>query len=388
MVSDVYYSGMRCKGPNETVVHKLRRLFDSSGIAQTISKGDLVAVKIHLGTGGNQRHIRPQHVRVIVEKVKEAGGKPFVTDTTGIGLTSENGTAESMLRNAAARGFVQEVVGASIIVADAPKGLQGTKVRVDGLRFKEVALAPAIAECDSLISVAHAKGHPRTGIAASLKNLGLGCVTKCGKAPIHLAKKPSIDLAKCNDCGVCIAFCPVGAIVRVSGRPKIIQDQCVWGCGCWTICPTEAISKWIDMNHPSNEEMILREIDAVKATVDQIGPDKCGFFNLAYDVTPHCDCAPYGDVPMVPDVGMFASKDPVACDMATADAIINSPGIPGSAAEELNVMARGSDKFLALTDWPPFSDFKKQGGTKYWRSQFDAASRLGIGSREYRLIEL
>jgi hypothetical protein len=78
-----------------------------------------------------------------------------------------------------------------------------------------------------------------------------------------------------------------------------------------------AISKWIDMNHPSNDEMILREIDAVKAAVDHIGPDKCGFFNLAYDVTPHCDCAPYGDVPMVPDVGMFASKDPVACDMAT-----------------------------------------------------------------------
>jgi uncharacterized Fe-S center protein len=142
------------------------------------------------------------------------------------------------------------------------------------------------------------------------------------------------------------------------------------------------------MNHPSNEEMILREIDVVKATIDLIGSDRCGFFNLAYDVTPHCDCVPYGDVPMVPDVGMFASRDPVACDAATADAIINSPGIPGSAAEELNVMTRGSDKFLALTEWLPFSDFKRQGGTKYWRSQFDAASRLGIGSHEYRLIDL
>jgi len=142
------------------------------------------------------------------------------------------------------------------------------------------------------------------------------------------------------------------------------------------------------MTHPSNEEMILREIDAVKATIDQLGSDKCGFFNLAYDVTPHCDCAPYGDVPMVPDVGIFVSKDPVACDMATADAIINSPGIPGSAAEELNVMTRGSDKFSALTEWSPFSNMKRQGGTKYWRSQFDAASRLGIGSPEYRVIEL
>lgn len=388
MPSDVYYSGMRCKGPNETAVHKLRKLFDFSGIAQTISKGDTVAVKIHLGTGGNQRHIRPQHLRVIIEKIKETGGKPFVTDSTGIDLTSENGTAESMLRNAAARGFVPEVVGAPIIVADAPKGLHGVKVAVDGLRLKEVVLAPAIAECDSLISVAHAKGHPRTGFAASLKNLGVGCATKSGKAPIHLAKKPSIDLEKCNDCGVCFTFCPVGAIVRVNGRPKIIHEQCEWGCGCWTICPTQAITKWFDMDHPSNEEMILREIDVAKATVDQIGPEKCGYFNLAYDVTPHCDCVPYGDVPMVPDVGMFASKDPVACDMATADAIINSPGIPGSAAEELNVMARGSDKFSALTDWPPFSNFKRQGGTKYWRTQFDAASRLGIGSCEYHLIEL
>jgi uncharacterized Fe-S center protein len=85
---------------------------------------------------------------------------------------------------------------------------------------------------------------------------------------------------------------------------------------------------------------------------------------------------------------MLASRDPVACDVATAGAIINSPGIPGSAAEELNVMTRATDKFLALSDWPPFSDFKRQGGTKSWRNQFDAASRLGIGSHEYRLIEL
>lgn len=387
MVSDVYYTTMRCKGPNETVVHKLRQLFDVSTIGQTISKGDLVAVKVHLGIGGNHRHVRPQHVRVIVEKIKDAGGKPFVTDTTGEGLTGDRGTAESMLQSAATRGFVEETVGAPIIVADAPKGLHGVKVRVNGLRLQEVILAPAIAECDSLISIAHAKGHSRTGLAASLKNLGLGCVTKCGRAPVHLAKKPSIDLMKCNDCGICIDYCPVGAIVRASGRPQILEDQCVWGCGCWMICPVEAISSWSEMHHPSNYEMILREIDVVKATIDHIGSDKCGFFNLAYDVTPHCDCAPYGDVPMVPDVGLFASRDPVACDKATADAIINAPGMPGSAAEELNVMAKGSDKFLALTDWPPFSDFKKQGGTKYWRTQFDAASQLGIGSQEYRLIE-
>lgn len=387
LASAVYYSNMRCKNSKETAVEKLKSLFDACGAAKAVSKGDLVAIKIHLGTGGNQRHVRPQHVRVIVDKIRELGGKPFVTDTTGAGSTGDRATAEDLLRSAAARGFVEQTVGAPIVIADAPRGLYGVTVGVNGLRLREVAMAQGIVESDALVSVAHAKGHPRTGFAGALKNLGLGCVTKTGKAQVHLARKPVIDLAKCNDCGICIDFCPVGAISRAQGQPQVLKDKCIWGCGCWSVCPTDAITKWMDMCHSSNYEMILREIDVVRATIDRVGSSKCAFFNLAYDVTPHCDCVAFGDVPMVPDIGIFASLDPVACDKATADAIIAASGIPGSASEELGVLASGADKFEALTNWPPFSDFKTSGGTRYWRSQFDAARELGIGTDEYYIVE-
>src|SRR3989304_5439287 len=98
MGSNVYFADMRCLSPEQSLERKLATLFDVSAAREVIAEGDLVAVKIHFGQPGNNRLIRPQHVRVIVEKVKEAGGRPFVTDTTGIGLGSARGTAEKCLK--------------------------------------------------------------------------------------------------------------------------------------------------------------------------------------------------------------------------------------------------------------------------------------------------
>lgn len=388
MVSKVYFVDMRAKKREETVSEKIRRLFDAANMREIISKGDLVAVKLHLGTGENQRHLRPAHVRAIVEKVREAGGQPFITETTGMGLAMSRGTALGCLQTAARHGFTEDVVGAPIIIADGLKGLWGVKIDVNGVKMKEIELAQAIAEADAIISIAHVKGHGRAGFAGALKNIGLGCVTKSGKAPLHLAKKPTINQEKCNNCGLCLTFCSLDAIQYVDGKPQVIQEKCVWGCGCWEICPTKAIPGWSELHHETNKELQIRFVDAAVAVINHIGNDKIGYFNLAYDITPHCDCAEYGDVPIVPDIGVFVSKDPVAIDKASADAIINSPGIPGSAAEELNVMNPGDDKFTALTNWPPFEAFKKAGGTRGWRIQLETAAKLGLGSMEYKLIKI
>lgn len=243
MVSKVYFTDMRSKKRDETVSEKIKRLFDATNMKEIISKDDLVALKLHLGTRGNQRHLRPEHVRVIVDKVREAGGQPFITETTGIGLAGSRGTASACLKTATIHGFTEEVVGAPIIIADGSKGLWGVKIRVNGIKIKEIDLAQAIAEADALISIAHVKGHPRSGFAGALKNLGMGCVTKCGKALLHMSKKPTIDLEKCNNCGLCLTFCPVAAIQYINGKPQVIQEKCVWGCGCWDICPEEAFPR-------------------------------------------------------------------------------------------------------------------------------------------------
>ncbi|MEM3380577.1 MAG: DUF362 domain-containing protein [Candidatus Bathyarchaeia archaeon] len=389
MGSKVYFSDMRSTKTDENITRKVMRLFDSAALNEIIYKGDLVAIKIHFGTGENHRHIRPEHVRAVVEKVQEVGGKPFVTETTGVGLATSRGTAVGCIKTATMHGFAQETLGAPIIVADGLKGLSGVRVKIKGLRMKVVEIAQAIAEADAMISIAHAKGHPRTGFAATLKNIGLGCVTKTTKAQIHLAKKPIIKQDLCNDCGTCITFCPVGAIrCSKGGKLQINHKECIWGCGCWDLCPQNAISKWTEMHHRENSELTIRNLDAAYSILKHIGRNKIGYLNFAYDITPHCDCADYGDTPMVPDIGIFASKDPVAIDKATSDAILNAPGLRGSAAEDIGAVDLGEDKFSALSKWPPFEVFKTEDQTRLWKIQFEIGEKLGLGTQEYDLIKI
>jgi len=378
---------MRARKKEEASVEKLSRLLDALGLDSVVEPGDLVAVKVHLGTPGNQRHIRPHHVRTVVEKIKELGGKPFVTDTTGISLLSPRGDAVKVLRAAAMNGFTSETVGAPVIVADGLKGFSGVMVKVEGFRLKEVEVAQAIAEADALVSVAHVKGHPRTGLGGALKNIGLGCLTKKGRAPLHLARKPQIKPELCDRCGKCVSFCPAGAIEEVNDVLQIDQDRCLWACGCWELCPRKAITSWAEMHHPSNEELCVRAADAVKAVLSLFGPEKVAFINLAYDITPHCDCFPWGDVPLVPDIGMLASKDPVAVDKASVDLIIRAHGIPGSAAEEVNALEPGVDKLTALLEWEPFRPFKPFGGPM-WKAHLEWAAKAGLGSLDYELVEI
>jgi len=141
------------------------------------------------------------------------------------------------------------------------------------------------------------------------------------------------------------------------------------------------------MHHPSNEELCIRVADAFKAVVELIGRDKMAYVNLAYDITPHCDCFPWGDVPMVPDIGMLASRDPVAIDKACVDLINQAQGLPGSAAEEVGALEPGTDKLSALTDWGPFKPFKRHGGPM-WKAHLEWAAKAGLGSLEYELIKV
>ncbi|MEM3017488.1 MAG: DUF362 domain-containing protein [Candidatus Bathyarchaeia archaeon] len=387
-MSKVYFADMRSKSADQTISRKIKNLFDASEMHKIISEGDVVALKVHLGTGENHRHLRPEHVRAVVEKVQEAGGKPFVTETTGIGLASIRGTAVGCIKTATLHGFTQETLGAPIIIADGLKGLSGVKVRINGVRMREVEIAQAIAESDAMISIAHVKGHPRTGLAATLKNIGIGCLTKVGKAPLHMAKKPKIDQKLCNNCGACIRFCPLGAIRQSGGRTELMQKKCVVGCGCWDICPQKAITRWSDLHHPRNKELIIRNVDAAAAVIKHIGRDKIAYLNLAYEITPHCDCADYGDVPMVPDIGVFASRDPLAIDKAASDAIIKAPGITGSAAEEIGVMSPGDDKFTGLSEYSPFALFRNVDQTREWKFQFEVAEKLRLGTTEYQLVRI
>ncbi|MEM1607470.1 MAG: DUF362 domain-containing protein [Candidatus Bathyarchaeia archaeon] len=359
-----------------------------------ISPGDSVAVKIHFGERYTQCYIRPIYVRKIVDKIKEMGGKPFVCDTLFSGgriLYDESGEAlwsrrdlEEGLKTAAMNGFTSETMGCPVIFADAPKGLKSVEFEVNGRFIKKVYIAPAIAEADILLSVAHFKCHDVMSVGGALKNIGVGCQSKQGKWWIHHNTKLEVDLEKCDGCGECLSVCPANAIVLSGGKARIIPEKCVDCAFCIDYCPMEAFASRI---FPDVLEQEARIGEAAAGIVKYFS-GRCAFINIAMDIVPLCDCDPFVGIPIVPDLGVFASKDPVAVDRACIDMVNSSPGIPGSMAEVAGVMERGVEKFNAIARLR----WKATPGAAHvapdWRIMLEAAENAGAGTQNYELVEV
>jgi len=356
------------------LVLKLDRLLGESGIMDVFSKGETIAVKIHMGHKLCTRYLRPHFIRIIVDKIKEAGGMPFVTDTTGLGLTlhptsSQRCNAKYYLNMAVEHGFTPETINAPIIIADGLWGDDDVEVSFNGFKVKKIHVAKAIAQADSILSVAHFKGHDLTGFGGALKNIGVGCTSKAGKFALHGTRKPSINLDKCDGCGVCLNYCFAEAITIKNGKAFINSDRCSGCLHCNDQCPLGAVK----VGWEESDAFQVKMVDAVAAVMKAVGKENVGYINFAVDITPVCDCLSHSDVPLVPDIGVFASKDPVAIDKASVDSVNDSVGVPGSAAEEAGALARGSDKFRLIHKLD-------------WNKQFEAATRLRIGNTEYDLI--
>ncbi|MEM1990069.1 MAG: DUF362 domain-containing protein, partial [Candidatus Bathyarchaeia archaeon] len=74
------------KGANrKNILEKIDILFEESGLGKIFEKNDIVAIKVHFGTLGSTRYLRPVYIRRIVENIRKRGGDPFVTETCGLG---------------------------------------------------------------------------------------------------------------------------------------------------------------------------------------------------------------------------------------------------------------------------------------------------------------
>jgi uncharacterized Fe-S center protein len=365
---DVFWVNYRAT--NMDILSKLERLLEESGVLEGISSGDVVAIKIHPGLYGSVRYLRPAYVRKVVEIVKARGGRPFVTETVGHNPSSSRGTAEGYIREMIANGFTSETLGAPIVIADGLWGLDEIKVEIDGLRLKETRVASAIAYSDFLISLARVKAHGSAGLAASIKNIGVGCVSRAGKSRIHFYSGPSLNVELCDGCGLCVKYCKLNAIELKNGKPTINPAKCNRCLICVNICPRKAFTA--ERTEPPETQ--YRIADSALA-VSKALKGRIAYVNVAVEITPQCDCGRRVDTPIVPDQGIFASKDPVAIDRLVADRIIAAPGIPGSAAEDAGALESGSDKIMKIR------------GTD-WRVLLEAAEKVGLGSQKYRDIML
>ena len=221
-------------------------------------------------------------------------------------------------------------------------------------------------DADVFISLSHFKGHEEAGFGGTLKNIGMGCGSRAGKMEQHNAGKPHVAQEHCVGCGACTRICAHSGLTVTDRKASIDHSRCV-GCGrCIAVCPWDAIR----VNWDETVTNLNRKIaEYAQAVVDG---RPCFHISLVIDVSPNCDCHPENDAAIIPDVGMFASFDPVALDMACADAVNAQPPLPGAAAAG----DCGHDHFHHLH---PETD---------WMSCLEHAEKLGMGTREYELIKI
>ena len=295
----------------------LRTVF--SKVADVVSKGDSVAVKIHMGEYGGSAYLRPPMVRRVCDLIKEAGGRPFVTDTTTL-YPLGRFTASQYLATAARNGFTEESMGVPVVIADGEQGYDGESVdiprQISGCSLDRIRIAREIFNADSLLVLSHVKGHEQAGFGGSIKNVAMGCVTKESKGAQHRANRAIIDISKCNGCGQCVEACPFKALSLVDEKMVRDNEKCMDCSHCLYLCPEDVYSL-----PPGAKERFQVSLAHAAAGVLSRFDSKAAFINVIQDVTQSCDCVAPSGFPVVPDIGILASTDVVAVDKASLDLI-------------------------------------------------------------------
>ena len=368
MASKVYFTNFRCEG-NENLLQKFRRLCETAGIGSIDMKDKYVAVKMHFGEPGNIAFLRHNYARALCDLIREHGGRPFLTDcnTLYIGRRSN---ALDHLDAAYENGFNPYSTGCHVIIGDGLKGDDEVAVPVHGDYVENAYIGRAVMDADIVISLTHFKAHDGTGFGGALKNLGMGCGSRAGKMEQHNSGKPFVKQKKCVGCHACAKICAHGApTFDADNKASIDTSKCVGCARCLAVCPKDAIQCMYD-EAPSILNYKIAEY--TKAVVDG---RPCFHVSLVMDVSPNCDCHGENDVPIVPNVGMFASFDPVALDQACIDAVLAQPKMPNSVI--------GSSEACQCED-----HFKAAHPDTDWEAALIHSEKIGLGSREYELVKI
>ena len=184
----VYFADIRASA-KENLLSKMVRLMDMIDLKDIVPPRSLVAVKLHFGERGNTGFLRPILISRIVERIKELGASPFLTDTNTL-YVGTRGNSVSHLETAIRNGFAYAVVDAPIIIADGMRGASSKSLRINQEIIKTAHIGKEIAESDVLISAAHFKGHDLAGFGGTIKNLGMGCASRKGKLVQHSGISP------------------------------------------------------------------------------------------------------------------------------------------------------------------------------------------------------
>ena len=218
-----------------------------------------VAVKLHTGEVGNQNFIKPVFWKPAVEMVHGT----VVECNTAYG--GERDTTEQHIRTLEKHGWTK-MFTVDLLDAEGPDMELSIP---NGKRIKKNFVGKDLANYDSMLVLAHFKGHPRGGYGGALKQLSIGIASSAGKAYIHGA-----------------------------GEPEKI----------WT----------------SEQDAFLESMaDAASSIVDYFKGNIL-YVNVMKNLSVDCDCCAVAEDPCMKDIGILVSEDPVAIDQACMDLVYAS----------------------------------------------------------------
>ncbi|MCH9009959.1 MAG: DUF362 domain-containing protein [Chloroflexi bacterium] len=392
--SKVYFMDAHSESTETSLVAKMVTVFDAAGLDKMIKPNDVVAIKIHCGEWNNTAYLRPVYARALADRIKELGGRPFVCDTTTSTYSpwGSRSTELDILLTAERNGYTSATLGCPFICADGFIGTSDFRVDIpEGYLLKEAYVAQAIAAADVLIALTHFKGHSMGVIGGALKNLGIGAQSKRGKLNVHMGGHPNYGLgaagvfhpeafkgkANTPDWELLEDCCPFN-LYHINDNDEIEweREKCTTCLGCFGVMGPRGI---VDIPPVNFDAVDVAIADACLGVEKVVGRDKVGYINMALDISPRCDCANHADVPIVPHLGVFASTDAVAIDMACVNKARESEGIPGSAVEVMEAHHPGDAKFEAAA-----ATFHGQSEV----ASINTGHEIGLGSRDYELIDV
>lgn len=364
--ADVFFTDMRCK-ENVSLLDKLDRLMTRAGMDSIDFTDKFTAIKLHFGEPGNLSFLRPNFAKRVADRVKKNGGKPFLTDCNTLYVGRRKNALEH-LDAAMENGYSPLSTGCQMIIADGLKGTDDIEVPVQGgVYCKTAHIGRAVMDADNFISLTHFKGHEGTGFGGAIKNIGMGCGSRAGKMQMHNDGKPVVNAERCRSCGMCMRFCAHDAISYDENKKAHINHEKCVGCGrCIGACNFDAIS---NQSGTSGDMLNSKMVEYTKAVLD----GRPHFhISVVQQISPTCDCHSGNDAAVVPDIGIFASFDPVALDAACAEAVLAAPIIPST--------------FLAETKAEGHDHFCRMHPTTNWRSQIEHGEKIGLGNGNYNLL--
>ncbi len=364
--SKVYYTDFQTS-LDDNLLSKTQRLILKAGIAEMDLKNKYVALKIHFGEPGNMSYLRPNYTRVLVDQIKKQGGYPFLTDCNTLYVGSRHNAIEH-LQAAYENGFNPFVTNCHVIIGDGLKGTDEVDVPVNGEYIKAAKIGRTIMDADVFISLTHFKMHECTGVGGVLKNIGMGCGSRAGKMDMHSDGKPIMNPNLCIGCKKCAKNCGQDAISFPNGKAVLDRNKCAGCSRCIGVCPVGAI----DSAYNSPNDVLNKKIVEYTAAVIQNHPH----FHVCFvmEISPYCDCHNSNDRPVVPNVGIFASGDPVALDLACAEMVNKQPVCTDSILGNMKILDH---------DY-----FKTIHPTTNWHLLIEHAVKMGLGNDSYELIKV